>query len=250
MSIENITQRSPTFDRPAFTIYREESTHPVVLICEHASNYIPPAYHNLGLAAGTEHTHIGWDPGALPLATRISEILDATLIVANYSRLLIDLNRPLHATDSIPGHSDTFTIPSNLHCEDGERKKRQELIFKPFHDAVSSVLDHRKWHGYTTRLVSIHTFTRFMNGIERPWELGVLYKDACGYAQDIIFPLNEQGVHVGDNQPYQVHPNEDVAVPVHGDCRGLPSVLLEIRNDLLADNESLELWAKRLAPLL
>jgi predicted N-formylglutamate amidohydrolase len=36
---------------------------------------------------------------------------------------------------------------------------------------------------------------------------------------------------------------------VHGDARGLESVLIEVRNDLRSP-EAVSLWAERLAPLL
>lgn len=237
------------FDRPAYTLYREQGTHPVVLICEHASSYIPTAYRNLGLSEGTELHHIGWDIGALALAQRLSETLGAPLIAANYSRLLIDLNRPLHAPDSIPARSDTWPIPGNQALDETERHARQAL-FSDFHSAVARLLDDRQRAGRPTRVVSVHSFTPTLNGVERPWELGVLYQDARDYAQRLLSPLDQQGIAMGDNQPYQIHPDEDVAVPVHGDARGLPCVLLELRNDLLGDEPAVDAWAKRLAPLL
>lgn len=237
------------FDRPAYTVYREHGTHPVVLLCEHASYYIPPGYSNLGLPEGAELNHIGWDIGALALAQCLSELLDAPLIAANYSRLLIDLNRPLHAPDSIPERSDTWPIPGNQSIDGAERQARQRL-FSDFHCAVTSLLDKRQERGLPTRVVAVHSFNPTLNGIERPWEFGVLYQDARDYAQQLLSPLARQGIHVGDNQPYQIHPDEDVAVPVHGDARGLPCVLLELRNDLLGSERSIDDWAKRLSPLL
>ncbi|MCG7601510.1 N-formylglutamate amidohydrolase [Halomonas sp. McH1-25] len=248
MPSPNTTAALP-FDRPAYTVHREQGTHPVVLLCEHASPYIPPAYANLGIPEGAELNHIGWDIGALALAQRLSEELDAPLIAANYSRLLIDLNRPLHAPDSIPSRSDTWSIPGNRDIDEPERHARQRL-FSDFHGAVARLLERRQRFGLPTRVVAVHSFNPTLNGVERPWELGVLYQDAHDYAQRLLLPLARQGIHVGDNQPYQIHPNEDVAVPVHGDARGLPCVLLELRNDLLGDERSIDVWTRRLSPLL
>ncbi|WP_136067893.1 N-formylglutamate amidohydrolase [Modicisalibacter radicis] len=248
MPSPNTTAATP-FDRPACTVHHEWGTHPVVLICEHASPYIPRACANLGLPEGAELNHIGWDIGALALAQRLSEELDAPLIAANYSRLLIDLNRPLHAPDSIPTRSDTWPIPGNQAIDEAERHARQRL-FSDFHGAVARLLERRQRLGLPTRVVAVHSFTPTLNGVARPWELGVLYQDAHDYAQRLLLSLDRQGIHVGDNQPYQIHPDEDVAVPVHGDARGLPCVLLELRNDLLGDERSIDDWARRLSPVL
>lgn len=250
MSIIEPSVTIPDFDLPPVNVLREDSTHPVLLLCEHASHYIPPAYENLGLANGVEATHIGWDIGALELAERLSDRLNATLISAGYSRLLIDLNRPLHAKDSIPTKSDNQEIPGNVTLSKADKDARQRFLFEAFHQRVSNLLDRRLTQGIPTRVVSVHSFTPTMNGVSRPWELGVLYDKAREYAQGIMIPLAEQGIVVGNNQPYQVHPDEDVAVPVHGDARGLPCVLLELRNDLLSQNSAIDAWVNKLAPLL
>ncbi|AUX41256.1 uncharacterized protein SOCE26_026660 [Sorangium cellulosum] len=39
----------------------------------------------------------------------------------------------------------------------------------------------------------------------------------------------------------------DYSIPVHGEARGLPCVLLEIRQDGLIRDEDVEAWAQRLA---
>ncbi|TIX62690.1 MAG: N-formylglutamate amidohydrolase, partial [Mesorhizobium sp.] len=42
----------------------------------------------------------------------------------------------------------------------------------------------------------------------------------------------------------------DYAVPIHGDDRGIPAVLVGMRQDLPADHQGVEAWAKRLAAAL
>src|SRR6218665_471531 len=66
---------------------------PFVLACDHASNRIPEKYGDLGLSPRQRLMHIAWDPGALPVALRLSERLDAPLVFSNVSRLVIDCNR-------------------------------------------------------------------------------------------------------------------------------------------------------------
>src|SRR5690606_24040260 len=91
----------------------ESGDSPFVLVCEHASNYIPAEYHKLGLEERQLLRHIAWDIGAANLTRALSKRLDAAAFLGRYSRLLIDLNRPLHVADSIPQRSEATDIPGN-----------------------------------------------------------------------------------------------------------------------------------------
>ena len=70
-----------------------------MIVCDHASNFIPQEYGTLGLDAAELKRHIAWDPGALPVAERMAAALDAVLVQSCVSRLVIDCNRPLDAPD-------------------------------------------------------------------------------------------------------------------------------------------------------
>ena len=65
----------------------------LVLICDHASNYLPDKMNSLGLSKETLYSHIAWDPGSAYLTKIISKSLKSHAILASYSRLLVDLNR-------------------------------------------------------------------------------------------------------------------------------------------------------------
>jgi predicted N-formylglutamate amidohydrolase len=43
---------------------------------------------------------------------------------------------------------------------------------------------------------------------------------------------------------------EDFSVPVHGDDRGIPAILIEISNDQIRDTAGVEAWATRLNDVL
>ena len=105
---------------------------PALIICEHASNDIPPAMSKLGLADAVLETHIAWDPGALGLAKGLSLMLDAPLLHATVSRLVIDLNRSPSAIDSIVTSSESGVIPGNAGLDDAERRRRVRDIYEPF----------------------------------------------------------------------------------------------------------------------
>ncbi|MFJ7792488.1 N-formylglutamate amidohydrolase [Pseudomonas sp. NPDC096950] len=235
---------------PPYTLSREASEHPLILVCEHASRFIPPALNDLGLDDEAARQHIAWDIGALALAQRLSEILGVTLLAANYSRLLIDLNRPRHAPDSIPGQSEIYQVPGNQQLDEATREYRRQMLFKPFHTRLQTLIDERVARGQAVRVVGIHSFTPIYYGQPRPLEAGVLFGEARQYAQRIIDGLNQHPLKVAGNQPYKIDPLGDMTVPVHGDARGLESVLIEVRNDLLRSPEAIERWAGYLAPLL
>src|SRR3546814_15248109 len=93
---------------PYTTLFRclnEQGRSPVVLICEHASNHIPAEYDGLGLDAETLHDHIAWDIGAAAVTRALSRKLDAVAFLGTFSRLLIDLNRPVHVATSEIGRA-------------------------------------------------------------------------------------------------------------------------------------------------
>jgi predicted N-formylglutamate amidohydrolase len=241
---------SGLYTKPAFRLLREDSEHPLLLVCEHASRFIPDALNDLGLDETAAQEHIAWDIGALALAERLSETLGATLLSANYSRLLIDLNRPLHVADSIPAQSEIYQIPGNQSLDDATRAYRQQCLFHPFHDQLRSLIDRRLADNRTVRVVGIHSFTPVFYGQPRALEAGVLFGEAREYAQRIVDGLARHSLRAAGNQPYKVSPLSDMTVPVHGDGRGLDSVLIEVRNDLLRSPESVRIWSAYLAPLL
>lgn len=238
------------YESPPFTLHRPDARHPVILVCEHASRFIPPQLQQLGLDDAAAREHIAWDIGALDLALALSERLDATLLAASYSRLLIDLNRPLAAPDSIPEHSEVYDIPGNRGLSEATRRYRQAQLFEPFHQRLAQLIDRRRADGQPVRVVGVHSFTPVYCGSMRPWEAGVLFGRAAGYANRLIAGLRQHGLVVGANEPYHIDPLEDMTVPVHGDERGLDAVLIEIRNDRLKTTQDVSTWAERLAPWL
>ena len=95
-----------------------------VFTCDHASNFMPPEFGSLGLPEAELSRHIAWDPGALPVARRMAEALDATLIEACLSRLVIDCNRPLDADNLICETSEGTVIPGNSNLTAEQRQAR------------------------------------------------------------------------------------------------------------------------------
>lgn len=224
---------------------------PLLLACEHAANHLPPAFGTLGLADGELKRHIAWDPGALPVAEGIARRLDATLIASTVSRLVVDCNRPLDAPDLIAELSETTPIPGNVGLSEGERRRRVDLAWRPFHETVERLIDQRLAQGRPLCMVTIHSFTPTWKGVARPWHVGVIHDADERMSAPLIAGLcAEGGLVVGDNQPYAPADRVYFTLERHARPRGLPCAMIEIRNDLIADAAGQDAWAERLARLL
>ena len=121
----------------------------------------------------------------------------------------------------------------------------------PYHERIVLELDRRKAHRVPTVLVAMHSFTPVFKGFVRPWHAGVLYNRDPRFARIVLELLRREGdLTVGDNEPYSVDDLTDYTIPVHGERRGLPHVEIEIRQDLIAEEDGQRAWAERLTRLL
>ena len=106
-------------------------------------------------------------------------------------------------------------------------------IYQPYQDAIGAELDRRA--GRPTILVSLHSFTPVMQGVVRPWRMGVLHRGDSAFSSRVLALLQrELGEAAGDNEPYKMD-DTDNTVPLHADPRGLDYLELEVRQVLIAD---------------
>lgn len=221
----------------------------LVLVCDHASCRIPRVLENLGLTAAQLQDHIGWDAGAADLTLRLSELLDAPLVLANYSRLLIDCNRAPEHPDSIPETSDGVRILGNLKLTPEQRRERRVNLFDPYHRAINALIESRE--PVRPALVAIHSFTPMLQGKLRPWSIGVCYGTDRRLSDLLLESLRKNpGNGVGDNQPYRIEQGVDYTLPYHASKRGLPHVMLEMSRDQLGTSHHVQQWAQQLAQAL
>jgi predicted N-formylglutamate amidohydrolase len=222
-----------------------------LLVCDHAGRRIPRALHDLGVAEADLKRHIAWDIGIEGVARRLSERLDAHLIMQIYSRLVIDCNRPPGSAESIVAESDGTAIKGNENISASDAAARVREIFEPYHGKIVRHLDARKAASLPTILISLHSFTPVYGSLVRPWQAGVLYNRYRALADALRHALSTPGdLIVGDNEPYTVDDETDYTVPVHGEGRGIVHVAIEIRQDLIGDETGQIYWANRLADAL
>jgi predicted N-formylglutamate amidohydrolase len=235
---------------PAVEVVNEDSRSPFVLLCEHASHFMPQRYRDLGLPASERYRHIAWDVGAADVARHLAGLVEAPLLLAGYSRLLIDINRPPGSPTSIPEVSEDTPIPGNLNLDANERARREQEFFWPYQNRVSALLDRRQAAAIPTIVIGIHSFTPVFRGFSRPWAAGILYRHSADLGHTMAEALGGMAADVAENEPYQVAGSGDYTIPVHGENRGLPAVLVEIRHDLIAEPQGARRWAERLAAVL
>lgn len=238
-------------DPPVFQIEHTGGTSACLLTCDHAGRAIPRKLAGLGLTADELSTHVAWDLGVAALGRRLAARMDAFAILHNYSRLVIDANRPPGAPDSIATRSERTRIAANEGLSPADARQRQGEVFQPYHQRIRDELDARRARACPTVLVTLHSFAPVYLDQRRPWHAGVLYGRDARLGRLVRDALRtDAALVVGDNEPYAVSDASDYTIVVHGEQRGIPHVELEIRQDLLASESDVQRWAERLAGVL
>lgn len=221
-----------------------------VLVCaEHSGINVPQNLDNLGLSNEELQRHIGWDIGISETVRHLHSICKLPVIMSNISRLVVDLNRPVLSDECIPEYSDGTFIPYNKNLSKFERHTRISNYFLPFHCALNEMISTYR----PLSLLCLHSFTPQLkeSGEFRPWHCGVLFDNNSKLGLACVEHLNSlNGLIVGENQPYQVGKNSAQGNVLHGELKGVPTILLEIRNDEIGDRAGQEKWAAIVSSLI
>lgn len=213
-------------------ILNEDSASSIVLVCEHASANIPPEFGNLGLVGPTLQSHIAWDPGARGVAMHMASCLNATLVASRISRLVYDCNRPPDAPDAIPVRSEVHAVPGNADLEPAQKARRVAAIYEPFRAAVSAVMSSKP----APVLVTIHSFTPVFHGKPRAVEIGILHDRDARLADALLAEATLDARYaVRRNEPYGPEHGVTHTLKAHAIPGDHLNVMIEIRNNLIAD---------------
>ncbi|KQZ14793.1 N-formylglutamate amidohydrolase [Mesorhizobium sp. Root554] len=223
----------------------------LVLVADHARRNLPEEYGDLGLPASEFDRHIAYDIGVEMVLRELAALLDAPAVFATFSRLLIDPNRGEDDPTLIRQLYDGTIVPANYPMSDEERERRLDLFYRPYHDAVGAmVASVAGASGAAPFVFSVHSFTPTMQGHIRPWHVGLLWDLDDRAARPLIDGLAADGsLTVGDNEPYDGALRGDTMFR-HAVVNGYAHALIEIRQDLIATQQSALAWARRLAPIV
>lgn len=230
-----------------YELLRPTADSPFLLTADHAGRAIPRVLGDLGVSADEMNRHIAWDIGIAGVTRRLSEALNATAILQNYSRLVIDCNRTPTLPCAFPAISEDTHIPGNKDlCQDA-RSSRQQAIFDPYHAEIKRLLHERQ----RTIYIAMHSMTPVYRGQHRAMHTALLYDNNARLSLHLADLLRaEPGLIVAENDPYKAGDGTDYGVPVHAEARGLDYLEIEIRQDLIEDEAGQAAWAERFARLL
>ncbi|MDG2532683.1 N-formylglutamate amidohydrolase [Sphingomonas sp. HITSZ_GF] len=214
----------------------------VLLLCDHASNAVP-ADIDLGIDPALLDNHIAIDIGAAAVTRALAAKLDCPAILATVSRLVIDLHREPDHVGLIPHRSDGHLVPGN---ESVDKAARIARFHAPYHRLIRE-----RVRAQRPRLIlSIHSFTPCLEhgGTDRPWQVGILYNRDTRAARPAVQFFRDRGFTTGDNEPYSGR-LLNATLNRHAEGQGIPSVAIEIRNDLIREDAGVGEWAGVLADL-
>ncbi len=218
----------------------------LLLIADHASNHVPDGI-ELGILPALLNLHIAFDIGVATLAKALNQRINCPCILGGVSRLVVDLNREEDAQHIIPTVSDGHAIPGNA-IDHQARQARIDAMWRPYHHKIADEIKATR----PRMLISLHSFTPKLETQpegERPWEVGILYNEDDRAARIAIPLLEGAGVIVGDQMPYSGK-LLNATMNMHGEANGIAYLGIEMRQDLISDDEGIARWADVLAPIV
>ncbi len=209
--------------------------HNILFLADHASNYIPKEYKNLGLSKKLVNSHIAYDIGIKDITLSLSKLKNSFCILGQYSRLLIDLNRDINDPTIIPEIIDKKLIFGNFNLKKSERKNRVENIYKKYHSNIQKLIKEKK----INVIISLHSFNPVFKRKKRNIQIGVLSNSDRSLSNKFLENLFKTNYIIGDNEPYRGNLVGD-SMHKHGLKNNIFHSLIEIRNDLIRNSSQIE----------
>ena len=217
-----------------------------LIVADHAGRGVPKGI-DLGIGRQLFDDHIAHDIGTRAVGAKLARKDGMFAILANYSRLVVDLNRAADDPAAVPVQSDGIEVPGNR-IDANAARARIAAYHAPYHDAVARAVSE-----YAPSLIlSLHSFTprlRSAPDLKRPWEVGVLYNQSAVASQHAIAFLSAEGLHVGDQKPYSGR-ELNATMDRHAEATGTPYIGIEMRQDLVADHRGQDRFARLLRDML
>jgi predicted N-formylglutamate amidohydrolase len=216
----------------------------LLIIADHASANVPSDI-DLGIDPALLANHIAVDIGVAEVSRLLADQLGCKAIMGGVSRLVIDLNREDDAPGLLPVMSDGHAIPGNRHADLAERMIR---FHHPYHHHIGWLLDGMG----SPFILSVHSFTPRLAsdpGLQRPWDIGILYNEDDRAARIAIPLLEAAGLNVGDQFPYSGKVL-NATMNRHAESNGIPYLGIEMRQDLVGDAAGQKRFADILGPII
>ena len=215
----------------------------LLVVADHASNYVPDGI-ELGIDPKLLTRHIALDIGVEGVADRLARRHGIPAHIACVSRLVCDFHRKEDEPAVVPTESDGHLIAGNIGAD---VNARLNLFHRPYHHELGKLIERLK----PKMLVALHSFTPSLetSSEERPWEVALLYNQDDRAARHAIRMFGEQGLTVGDNEPYSGK-QLNATMDRHAEASGIPYCTVEIRQDQIDTKAGQARWAVMLADVM
>ena len=235
-SIETPHRLHRGFARPRRRGYRGEhrtGSGRFVIVCDHASNHVPPQFREPGPERRDVERHIAWDPGALGVSRLLAERLDATLVLQRFARCSSTATATRHG-DADSGRERDDAVPGNRALDAADVRAALRDFHAPFHAAIDDVVA-AKARRRQVALVGLHTFNPVYNGKARPWDVGILFDRDTSLSAPLLSALRGRGGARRRREPALQPERSGVSIrsTVTPRRKERASVMIEIRNDLV-----------------
>ncbi|GBG27418.1 Hypothetical Protein FCC1311_036392 [Hondaea fermentalgiana] len=232
------TREGPNFK----TVIPHQAKGPAnfLVTCEHAANGLPAeiAWGAADESRGLSTQHWAYDPGALDLAVELADALQAPLVHSLYSRLFVDVNRPVSSSTLARTLCDQQAVELNRDVQVSPQalEERIRRYYLPYHGEIERVAQET---GAKTA-ISVHTFTPNYEGSVRDFEIGVLYSTSNQTLVEMMTDaFNASGFSAKVNEPWSGRHGFMFSVDCFTYNASPPgtrdAIMLEIRNDKCQD---------------
>lgn len=229
-------------DNGAATTIRGNDDSRLVLTCEHAGSDLPKPWSWPEADLRLLGTHWASDIGARSFTERLASVTGAPAVVSNFTRLLVDPNRPLDSDTLFRAEADGQPVWLNASIEPDDRERRIDRYYRPYHAAVDDMV-----RGSRAEIVlGIHTFTANYEGNSRSLEVGVLFDQEDELGEALVEHLLAAGFVAASNEPYSGKEGLAYSPVLHAEEFNRRALEIEARQDLIVEDA----FAGRLAEAL
>ena len=225
---------------------------PLVLSCEHASEHLPRPWQWSLDDRRLIGSHWAFDLAAAELTEELAAATGGAAVLARFSRLLIDANRPPDSPSLFRNSAEGKSIDLNQGIEPADSLLRRRY-WQAYHEAVDNMVA----SSAVSLVLAVHSFTPVYEGERRQLEVGVLFDKSQAQAESLAEAYARAGFAVQLNEPYSGKQGFIYAAHHHATRHGKRALEIELRQDLAVDGaargrlvRATATWAKQLTGLV
>ncbi len=214
----------------AVEVIEPSASVPFVITCEHGGARLPLPWAWPSEDAWITTTHWAYDLGAADLARELAAHTGAGAVIAGFSRLLVDPNRPLDSDGLCRRRAEGREVALNRDIDAVDREARV-AYWRTYHDAVEAMLDRND----APYVLAIHSFTPLYEGEPRQLELGVLFDRAADEGRRLAEDLAGLSLETRLNEPYSGKLGLIYSAERHAQAHDRVALEIELRQDHAVD---------------